>query len=536
VDIIPGTYTLETLLREAGALEVPPQAGHIVIADDRVPPFKHQITGLNQTLANTRFGLLDEPGCGKTLPAQAYALYCMGYGNKVVALMPPVLLKQFMDALDDTFLGWQDHFTAHILDQGPKERLALFQQWDETGWPDLILMTYQMFINYPSELKEVKQEVPPVLGAVQGKARPTKVRTGPETYRVLREKGYNLIISDEAQALKNPSSTMHKAVAYLAGEMPTRKSESKAGLLLLTGTPLHNTPGDAYGIIKLLRPYQYGTKKSFERLHCVYMGSGREAVLIGYQNMDTLTVNLYASARRVLKNDVFKNMKTPIIREVPVTLSPKHKALYDKLVRERFLEVDGEIISAVQQQSLRQKCLQIVTTPQHFGLTDIKENNIITMVDTLLENIGLKDEKVILFAHYKRTTKFLSEYYEQYNPAVLYSDTKGSVSAQADKFKHDDTCRMLIAQPLSGGVGLNFQEVCAYVIFVEPLSVPGTFKQSSERVHRPGQKKQVMFYIIKALGTVAPTLTASMLEKEGYAKIITRDRVSMLDELMGKAA
>jgi hypothetical protein len=45
-----------------------------------------------------------------------------------------------------------------------------------------------------------------------------------------------------------------------------------------------------------------------------------------------------------------------------------------------------------------------------------------------------------------------------------------------------------------------------------------------------------MFYIIKALGTVAPTLTASMLEKEGYAKIITRDRVSMLDELMGKAA
>jgi len=539
--------TLAAFLQEAGAVEVPALAHQLTIAENMWPPFNHQITGLNQTLCNARFGLFDEPGCGKTFPAQAWALYLIGYGNKIVGLMPPVLLTQFVRSLHDTFIGSDQLVHAHILNQEPAKREELYAEWDETGWPDLLLMSYQMFTNYPSEMRINPKKnsrfthVPPGFHLFGGspapqpklKLRKTKVRTGPETYRTVKDRGYECLLADESHMLKEPGSMFHRSVAFFAGALPSRQSESKTALLLMTGTPIPNVLKDAYGSIKLLRPYQYGSLKSFERLHCIYQrGEDDFDKLIGYQNKDMLNIALYASARRVIKDDVF-DMKTPRIIEAEVELTERHMRLYKKLVKERFLEVDGQIIDALQAQSLRQKCLQIVSTPQHFGLKDLKENAVLAEVGQLLDSIGLANEKVLLFSHFKRTTEFFADYYKQYNPAVIYSGTQGSTSKQADKFKYDDTCRLCFAQPDSGGVGLNFQEVCAYVIFIEPLSVPGKFKQASERVHRPGQKKQVVFYIVKALGTSSPKLTAQMLEKEQHTKDVTQDRTSLLDQLMG---
>ena len=76
--------------------------------------------------------------------------------------------------------------------------------------------------------------------------------------------------------------------------------------------------------------------------------------------------------------------------------------------------------------------------------------------------------------------------------------------------------------------------MCRYVIFAEPVSVPGEFKQASARVHRPGQAKVVTIYILKALGTIAPKLTKNMLSKEGETKHVMRDKQSVLDELLGE--
>ena len=94
---------------------------------------------------------------------------------------------------------------------------------------------------------------------------------------------------------------------------------------------------------------------------------------------------------------------------------------------------------------------------------------------------------------------------------------------------------MLIANPRAGGVGLNLQSVCRYVIFAEPTSVPGEFKQASERVYRSGQTRVVSMWILKALGTISPKLTANMLEKERDIVETMRDKQSMLDELLGGA-
>ena len=514
--------TLQHYLVQAGVRENLPFAKHIVMNPEMIP-MKHQVTGLNQTLAFDRYGLYDEPGCGKTLIAQAAALYMAGYGNKVVVIMPPVLLEQFEEELDHTFYGWRDNVTFHALREGPDKREVLFEEWRHTGWPDIMAMSYQQFAKLPKPKKKKNKETGKM--EVAGPCNPDD-----NICHVLKVAGYNYVIADEAHALKNPGSNQHKAVKYLLGPV------GNAGLLLMTGTPIPNELTDAYGLIDLVTPGKYASMRSFERLHCLYRTNDDGwSTLIGYQNRDVLSTHLYARARRVTKDKVLK-LKKPQVIEVPVNLDPAHHKLYKKLVRERFLEVGDGIISAMNQQSLRQKSLQIVTTPENFTDTPVK-NEIFTAVDQLMDSIGMHDEKVVVFAHFRESVESLQAHFEKkkLNPAVVYGG-KGSNAAQVKKFLKDDTCRVLVANPRSGGVGLNLQSVCRWVIFAEPTSVPGDFKQASERVHRRGQKGVVTIYILKALGTGSPQLTRNMLRKEGETMGIVKDNNSLLDELLGAVA
>ena len=493
-------WTLQRYFEAAGIGEKFPQAEKIIIkADDGDfrTPFPHQVTGLNKAVANIRYGLFDEPGCGKTLPAQAMGMYYNLLGNQAVVIMPPVLLEQFEESLHLNFEGSERFFSCHILNQSPKERDVLYSEWNRTSWPDFLLVSYQMFLKLRHMFKEAK---------------------------------YSVLIADESHALKNPSSKIHKSVAEYVGF----EGEEQAALLLMTGTPSTNTLIDLYGSIRLLTPRKYASKKSFERQHCIYIQEGDWLKLIGYRNKDLLRINLYSRARRIKKDQVF-DLDKPIIQEIPIVLDGKHRRLYEKLVRERIVEMDGKLITALNQQSLRMKCLRIVTTPELF--TDAKIKNTVTdTVEELLESLGASPtEKVILFANFRESVESLERRFKHLNPAVIYGKTTDR-DVQRRKFLHDDTCSLLIANSQSAGAGLNLQSVCRYAIFVEPTSVPGIFKQASERIDRPGQKHVVGIYIIKALGTSSPALTANMLGKESETKFVMNDATSLMDSLLDKAA
>lgn len=492
--------TLLDYFQAAGVTDDMGFAKHIELIDDYgepLNPFKHQVTGLNGALANLRYGLFDEPGCGKTLPAQALGIYYVHFGNKVLVLMPPVLLRQFRTSFFHTFQGIDAHVSIHILDEPPKKREDLYKKWDNTGWPQFMLMTYQMF------LKEDE---------------------------AMQKAGYNVLICDEAHALKNPSSKSHKKVARFIGS----EKDAKAALLLMTGTPAPNTLTDLYGIIRLLNPSKYSSMKSFERTHCIYVQEGDWLKLVGYRNKDMLSINLYSRARRVRKDDVFSREK-PVIQEIPVELHEPHRKLYEQLVRDRILELDGGLVTALNAQSLRMKLLRMAANPEYFTGKTVK-NSVMEEVDQLLDTLGAEHkEKVILFAHFQSTVEALADRYKHLNPAVIYGGTKDR-EAEREKFLEDETCRLAIMQPKSGGVGLNFQHVCRYVIFVEPTSVPGDFKQASERVDRPGQKHVVGIYVLRVLGTSSPRLIDNMLQKERDSKSVMLDKQSMMDDLLDRNA
>ena len=176
------------------------------------------------------------------------------------------------------------------------------------------------------------------------------------------------------------------------------------------------------------------------------------------------------------------------------------------------------------------KLLQMITCPELFIPTSNKITNAITdTARVLLDSVGAEHKtKVVMFANFQQSVEFLAERFKDFNPAVIYGKSSNKES-EKKKFLHDESCRLLIANPISAGVGLNLQSVCHTVIFVEPAGVAGWFKQASERVHRNGQKKPVSIYILSAMDTGAPKITKNMRRKEEDIRNVNLDRESLMD-------
>jgi len=494
-------YTLDDYFKAAKLKNTVPFAPYITMREDRIP-MAHQISGLNKLLTNDNYGLYDEPGTGKTLIVHAYAMYWISEGQRVLAIMPPNLVYQFREELFDIYQGAHKYLECHILDQNPRQRRGLYQEWEANdSWPQILCMSYQMF---QREYKTVMNQ-------------------------------YRVGLFDEAQALKNSTSGIFKLVKEW--------QEQKGGTAIvpMTGTPIHNELIDAYALIKLTDPLEYRDFKSFDLAHSVYkkirlktprrtkscrmMYSFRQRT--GYKNIERISKALYGMGRRVLKKDVAE-ITAPTVTEIAVKLDKGHLALYKKLVKERLLEFGDDIIIADNAQSLRQKCLQIVTCPELFCEEMKFKNNVIRTVQDLIDGMDLKASKVIVFCNYQDSVRNLDQYFKEYNPALMYGASDTEKNRQ--KFLKDDTCRLLIANPKSAGAGFNFQGVCHTIVFAEPTGVPGDFKQCVDRVNRWGQKNLVNIYIVKALGTISPKATKEMLRKETEAQEVYHDKHTFLSE------
>ena len=574
--------TLNDLYQQAGVQGDTHFAKDIWMNEERIPE-AHQVRNLNSLLVNSYWGLFDEPGTMKTLPAQAYGMYMAGHGHKVLVVMPPVVLKQFREAMTHTFLGFEDQFTMHTLREGPypvkisKKRVQAVKalMWRNYPVPEGIpkgtlkiidalktampISFTQADLNYirrtkgQHAAKVIAAELGCSTGAVLGIRRDTfredlyakwaKDNSWPDFlimsyqmyYRAekhIRET-YRVVIADEAHALCHPSSTTWRKMRD-----HLRMTGGDSAFIPMTGTPCPNVPTDYYGLIKLLNPKAYGTLSDFKFMHCVTITvedqeTGRRfEKVVGYKNLDVLRTSLYARASRVTKEQVF-TLEKPSIFEREVDLSDDHYELYRRLVRERVLEVDGEIISAVQAQSLRQKVLRLATHPDPFTDKHIKDNAVRAELEELLDEIGCEHkEKVVIFAIYNNSIKAMAEWFKHLNPALVYG--KSNKEKNIDKFLNDDSCRLMIAHYKSGGVGLNLQGVCRYVICAEPTAIPGDFLQAVERVYRKGQTKHVTFYILRVLRTVWPKMVDNMRGKLKLTTGIQLDKSEMLSELLGE--
>ncbi|WHM52740.1 hypothetical protein vBVpaS1601_47 [Vibrio phage vB_VpaS_1601] len=525
-------YTLAHYFRDALMFEFPDwfygiqmkrydEASASLVA---LEPWPHQKKDLNFLLRKERAGLFNDAGVGKTIPMQAFGIYMSAMGNKTVFAMPPKLLGQFAESLVNTYRGVDNHLDIFLLNEKQKEAEAIVQGWIDNpkSCPDIVIMSYEMF----AFLQPIKASPAKVIKNSKTGAEYTRPAVKPKRHHPLKQVGFNCLVFDEAHKLKEPSSATHKRVWRWIGS-----SEGETQLVLATGTPVYNQLIDAYGIIRLLTPYIYGSKKAFERKHAIIDHQSDYRQIIGWQNEEELHHNLYIHGRRVTKEEVLKDLPPMIPYQHDIRLGTAHKELYKRLMTERVLELEEEFIDATNASKLRQVALQLISNPNKFSDTPIK-NVMDDWLENMFEEIGIYQHKVIVFAYFKDTVAYLVNKYKHLNPAVINGAGGDSEEARI-KFLRDPSCRVLFLNWRSGGAGLNLQ-ISPYELFYEVPTVPGDLQQAIARSHRGGQTQGVHVHIPRVFSTVANKSLNQLLSKQLKNNEVVKDKHKLLAELLGK--
>lgn len=506
------TYTLRDYYEEAALQDYPAWASQIGLHHPAAKEFRprwSQIEGLNLAFSypNLRSALFDEQGTGKTLPSQAFALWQAGMGNRCLCIMPRVLLRQYEQSFWDTFKGFNQHVRCEVYYGNPKVRSAQVVRWKEYGAPEIVLATYD---------------------------------TLRDEWALFRALDFNALIMDESKVLGNETNRAYIAAEQFMGRLGERYA------LVLNGTPLKNDLRAAYGYINFLTPGIYKNRLQFELHHVIYqkiktqfknakglLTERKAEVVAGYRNVTKMHENLYAQARRVDKSI----LNLPALTEtmLNIELDPQHIEAYKTLVRERLLFTESGVIDATATATRRAIAAKAVVHPEELNLPNAP-NMVLEAIDEILEEVDTASEegkKVFILAHYQKTVELLMKHYKKLQPAVIYGKTKDS-GAEANRFKTDPKCRILIANYAAGGVGLNLQDVCHIAICAEPSTVPGDYAQARDRLHRGGQVNPVTMYLIVPRGTLFVKMYRDREEKQDHISRVI-DGTAWERELLGEA-
>jgi len=446
---------------------------------------------------------------GKSIVMQLAAIYFAHYGMKSIIIMPPILFDQFAE----TFANIANHGQhVHVLNGTPNSRLKLLEDIaDGNSTATILLMSKEVF---KLNLLDIMQA------------------------------GFQVCMFDEChQGLQKAltKTKQGKRTTYASIKYFVDHTED-ARLVLSTGTPITNELIGTYPIISLKSPQAYTSEDDFNYTHVTYnlmqvrtprgIRQIRTPDPNGYKEVGLLTRNLHHQAVRARKLDVL-DIKRPNLQEVPITLHKAHYALYRRVMQEKILEIGTKMIDARNAAKLRMFALQLITDPG-IAYQPAPNNAVMEAVQTLLDTSDVKHNKVVLFANFNASVEILAKTFSKLKPAVVYGPNGPEKNmVQVKIFRTDPACRILIANPQAGGVGLTLGDIAQTVIFVEPVSTPGAFDQAASRVILSGQTEPVVIYFLRINNTISKRATEVMLGRAAQANEVNKDTKSMLDELLG---
>ena len=472
-------------------------------------PRKQQIEMLKSALNNARWGDYSDAGTGKSLTSYLYITALILSGRKVLVVMPPTLCDQYATKFAESVDITAANITMQVYNQNLKQRQQLWGEWAGTSFPNVLVMGYGISLKIPN-----KQIV---------------------------EAGYSVFVCDEAHALKDANSKVFNKFKALSTVV------TNVRMLMMTGTPAITTPECAYGLIKLISPKVYSSKRAFDFLHLKKF----KRITVGYKNLKKISENLYLSAKKITKEEVL-DLKKPNIIPVPLIMNKKHKELYRRLLETRIIELENEDdVVAIQSQTLRKHAMQIACDPNKYSDSNIVDVAL-PRLDEIINSLGVKkvsatqkkliqnsedskltekDRKVVVFCWYTDTINTLKGRYKDLNPAVVSGDT--NAEENKNKFILDPTCKLIIIQPMSGGTGLDgMQHVCSDIVVFQPFGSAGLFDQCCSRLIRSGQTKAVNVYLFDIKNTLYTKTLDVMVGRAKEQKIIVRKVSDLLSDLI----
>lgn len=409
--------------------------------------------------------LADDMGLGKTVQTIALLLSRAAEGASLV-VMPTSLLGNWQNEI----LRFAPTLNPVILRNAADRKLVI----ENADKGDVVLVTYGLL---------------------------------PTEEELLVSRRWNVIVLDEAHAIKNKDTKTSKVAMRLDGQFR----------LLLTGTPLQNHLSEIWNLFQFATPGLLTDYRQFteEFIIPIERDQAKEPQRL---------------LKRMLTPFILRRTKSEVLSELPekteitlkVELSDVERALYEHLREEAVMSLEnGGQASAIKALAeitkLRQvACNAALVLPaeEAKAIPSSKCEVFMRLVDELIQN----HHRALVFSQFTSHLALIE--HELQRRGIEYQYLDGTVSPaerlrRVEDFQKGEQPLFLISLK-AGGTGLNLTSA-DYVIHLDPWWNPSIEDQASDRAYRIGQDKPVTVYRLIAADTIEEKIIALHRTKKSLA-------------------
>jgi SNF2 family DNA or RNA helicase len=339
----------------------------------------------------------------------------------------------------------------------------------------------------------------------------------------LRKHEFDLVVLDEAQMIKNPTSQSAKATRLL-------RSRHRVAM---TGTPVENSLSDIWSIFEFLNPGMLGGAAAFKGV----IGTGSKGGE-GPLNLEVLHRMLRPFILRRTKDQVAPELPPRIEQTIDCEMGPRQSAYYQQLkdyYRASLLGRVEEVGLAKSKIQVLEALLRLRQAACHPGLIDArKTGGESTKFETLLEMIPevlAEGHKALVFSQFTSLLALLRPKLDELGVSYEYLDGQTRDRQQrVDRFQEDPRCGLFLISLKAGGLGLNLT-AADYVFILDPWWNPAVEAQAIDRTHRIGQDKKIIAYRLIAKDTVESKILELQHTKRELAGAIITEANSLIQDL-----
>jgi SNF2 family DNA or RNA helicase len=441
----------------------------------RTEPYAHQRAGLEYLVKLGSGALLWEMGLGKTKTAIDYCEY--------LAARQTARLRVLVICPNSVRLNWRDEVMKHAGHDGVVVPTG-------TAAARIALLGSEQYTVINCEALSIE-----TIGSA------------------IEKHPWDVVIVDESTRFKSPTAKRTKRLLKM----------KPAVRVILTGTPLTNSPQDAWAQFEWVDPGLFGSWWSFQDRYLVkdFFG-GVKGIKPGLES--ELRSRIESRSYRLLKEQVL-DLPPKVYEDRRVELSGEQARLYREMRDDLRATLADTSVSAANILTQLLRLTQI--TAGMIGSGDryswLAENAKQDELDTLLQE-ELDGKQVVIFGLYHKELEELAARYASRSarPPIIYGPTPEAERHDiVSRFQRGDE-RLLFAQARTGGIGINLTAAQYAVYYTRGWSLE-EYLQSQDRLHRIGQQGTVTVVHLVAQGTVDEQIARALAEKSNMAATLTGD-------------
>lgn len=348
---------------------------------------------------------------------------------------------------------------------------------------------------------------------------------------LFQKKKWSVVVIDEAQNIKNPSTEQSKAVKKL--KSPVR--------IAMSGTPVENRLSEYWSIFDFTNKGYLGSLKYFKEEMATPIEMFRdEAQLDRFRKITSPFI------LRRLKTDktIISDLPEKIENDRFVSLTKEQTAIYQNVVQSMLSIIETEENGSMKRSGMIFKLMtalkQICNHPSQY-LKKEDSNPALSgkaeMLLDLLQTIHEGNEKVLIFTQYKEMGDLLVKMIEKRfgnPPLFLHGSTSLKKRAElVSDFQKKGQYKTFILSIKAGGTGLNLT-AANHVIHYDLWWNPAVEAQATDRAFRIGQHKNVMVYRLITRGTFEEKINEMLISKKDLANLAVTAGEKWIGELSNR--